>query len=373
MKLFHTSDWHLGRMLYARSLLEDQRAFLEGTFLPAVAREKPACVLLCGDVYDRQIAAPGAIQLFDETLARLLELGSRVCVISGNHDGARRLAVLKPVLRRSGAVFATQLEDALDPVLLEEDGVRVQLFPLPYFEVAEARQFLGEPELKNEGACMEALIRRMESLFEPGAAHILLAHCFAAGSTVSDSESGLFVGGSGGVPTQLFEAFDYAALGHLHAPQKAGNKARYSGSPLKYSVDEQHQKKGFTVVDWDGTRLTAEERPVTPLRDVRRLEKPFRELLEGGRACPVEDYVELVLTDREPILMAAQQLQPYYPNLLAVSNPWAVSGVAGQRARALQGQDQRTVFVSFCRDVCGFEPEEGDLELFDETLKEVWS
>ena len=339
MKLFHTSDWHLGRMLYARSLLEDQRAFLEGTFLPAVAREKPACVLLCGDVYDRQIAAPGAIQLFDETLARLLELGCRVCVISGNHDGARRLAVLKPVLRRSGAVFATQLE----------------------------------PELKNEGACMEALIRRMEPLFEPGAAHILLAHCFAAGSTVSDSESGLFVGGSGGVPTQLFEAFDYAALGHLHAPQKAGNKARYSGSPLKYSVDEQHQKKGFTVVDWDGTRLTAEERPVTPLRDVRRLEKPFRELLEAGRACPVEDYVELVLTDREPILMAAQQLQPYYPNLLAVSNPWAVSGVAGQRARALQGQDQRTVFVSFCRDVCGFEPEEGDLELFDETLKEVWS
>ncbi len=41
MKLFHTSDWHLGRMLYGRSLLQDQQWFLEQVFLPAVERERP--------------------------------------------------------------------------------------------------------------------------------------------------------------------------------------------------------------------------------------------------------------------------------------------------------------------------------------------
>ena len=50
MKLFHTSDWHLGRMLYGRSLLEDQRWFLNQVFLPAVERERPACVLIAGDI-----------------------------------------------------------------------------------------------------------------------------------------------------------------------------------------------------------------------------------------------------------------------------------------------------------------------------------
>ena len=122
MKLFHTSDWHLGRMLYGRSLLEDQRWFLQQVFLPAVERERPACVLIAGDVYDRQIAPVEAIQLFDETLAKLLELGTTVCVISGNHDGAGRMALLKSALRRSGAIFATTLEDAFSPVELRKTG-----------------------------------------------------------------------------------------------------------------------------------------------------------------------------------------------------------------------------------------------------------
>ena len=29
MKILHTSDWHLGRMIYGRSLLEDQEHFIQ--------------------------------------------------------------------------------------------------------------------------------------------------------------------------------------------------------------------------------------------------------------------------------------------------------------------------------------------------------
>ena len=161
MRLFHTSDWHLGRMLYGRSLLEDQRWFLRQVFLPAVERERPACVLIAGDVYDRQIAPVEAIQLFDETLLGLLELGTTVCVISGNHDGAGRMALLKSALRRSGAIFATTLEDAFSPVELEENGERLQLFLLPYFDTAQARDFLGDGSLRGEGPCAQALLERL--------------------------------------------------------------------------------------------------------------------------------------------------------------------------------------------------------------------
>lgn len=371
MKLFHTSDWHLGRMLYGRSLLSDQQWFLEQVFLPAVERERPACVLISGDIYDRQIAPVEAIGLFDQALSRLAELSCKVCVISGNHDGAGRMALLKGALKGAGVYFATALEDAFSPVLIEENGEKAQIFPLPYFDCAQAREYLGDDSLRGEGACMEKLIEKMLPLFEPGAAHILMAHCFATGASVSDSESGVFVGGSGQVAVNLFSPFDYCALGHLHGPQKAGEKGRYSGSPLKYSVDEEHQKKGFCRLSWDSQSLEAEHVPVRPLRDVRQVSGLFQELLERGEISPCEDYVELVLKDRSPVLMAAERLRAGYPNLLAVRNSWTISSAGGERAERLKGQNDGAVFSAFLKDVCGTEPEEEDLALFREMAKEA--
>lgn len=373
MKLFHTSDWHLGRMLYGRSLLDDQRHFLENVFLPAAEREKPACVILAGDLYDRQIAPPEAIRLLDGALSRLMELGCKVCAVSGNHDGADRIAILKTALRGAGVYLSTSLEDAFSPVLLEEGGQAVQLFLLPYFDTSQAREFLGDDTLRGEGACMERLIARMTPLFQPGAAHILVSHCFAAGAQTSDSESAVFVGGSGEVAPSLFEPFDYTALGHLHGPQRAGGKARYSGSPLKYSIDEAHQKKSFLRLDWDGTALTAEQVPIAPLRDVCRISGLFADLLEQGSAAPCGDYVELALEDKEPVMLAAERLRPFYPNLLAVTNSWAVSASTGERARKLKGRDECTVFSSFLREACQWEADEEDLALFREILEEVRS
>lgn len=371
MRIFHTSDWHLGRMLYGRSLLEDQRHFLEKALLPAIEREKPAGLLLCGDVYDRPVAPAEAIALFDRALSRLVELGVKVCVIPGNHDGAQRMALLKGALRKSGVFFATSLEDSLSPVLLEEGGQRVQVFPLPFFDTPTARDFLGDPTLRGEAACMEKLLQKLYPLFEPGAAHVLMAHCFCAGSVVGDSESSAFVGGSGQIPPALFERFDYVALGHLHGHQPAGGNARYCGTPLKYSLDEARQEKGFLVLDWEGNAPSVRHQEAMPLRDVRKIEGPFAGLLAQGEACPCEDYVELCLTDKSPVLLASQRLRPFYPNLLAVRNQWALEGAAGKRALSLQGAREDAVFAAFFQEVCGTAPEEADMALFQEVWKEV--
>ena len=371
MRFFHTSDWHLGRMLHAKNLLEDQRHFLFSQFLPAVERERPACVLLAGDLYDRQIPPPEAIALLDEVLSRLVELEVPVCAISGNHDGASRIAILKKALRRSQVYLSTTLEDALEPVLLEQNGERAQIFLLPYFDNAQARAFLGDDSLKGEAACMEGVLQRLLPLFEPGALHILVAHCFAAGGQVSQSESSLFVGGSAQVPTSLFDPFDYVALGHLHGPQKAGSKARYSGSPLKYSIDEASQQKGFLSLTWDGDAMAAELIPTKPLRDVKRLSGLFQDLLEQGKAQPLQDYVELHLEDQEPVLLAAERLRPYYPQLLLVSSRWACAAATGERAARLQGQDKAAVFSAFFKEVLGEEPQPEDVALFSQIAKEV--
>lgn len=371
MKLLHTSDWHLGRSLNGRSLLEDQRWLLEHQFLPWVEREKPTCILLAGDVYDRQIPPAEAIQLFEDILSRLVELSVKVCVISGNHDGPERMTLLRRVLRQSGVYFATDLSDALDPVVLEQDGEKLQIFLVPYFDAPRARAFLKNDSLRGEGPCMEAILEKLKPLFLPDAGHVLVSHCFAAGSQLSQSENPLFVGGSAQVPTSLFDPFDYVALGHLHGPQRAGEKACYCGSLLKYSVDEEHQKKGYFQLEWDGKEMHREFLPCQPLRDVRKLSGLLEDLVAQGRENPCQDYVMLELTDQRPLLMPAETLRPYYPNLLAVSQPWVTQSVIGHRSTQLKGLDDLAVFTAFLRDCYGMDVEKEDQALFQEIFREV--
>ena len=218
---------------------------------------------------------------------------------------------------------------------------------------------------------MERLLEQLLPLFDPEAGHVLLSHCFAAGAQTSDSESTLFVGGSGQVPPSLFDPFDYAALGHLHGPQPAGKKGRYSGSPLKYSVDEERQRKGYIQLEWDGAKMSQEFVPCSPLRDVRRVKGVFEDLLRAGEEHPCQDYVELVLEDSAPVMLAAERLRPFYPNLLSVSNLWMAATVTGERAAKLKGQNERTVLTSFLKEVCGTEAEPQDLALFQEVLEEL--
>ncbi len=369
MLIYHTSDWHLGRMLYGRSLLEDQRYFLEHIFLPQVERERPAAVILAGDIYDRQVAGLEAIRLFDQTLERLMALNCKVLAIAGNHDGAGRIALLKSALRRSGVYLATELEDAFHPVELEQDGQRVQVFLLPYFDPPQARAFFGDPELRGEGPCMERAVEAMAPLFREGAVHILAAHCFAAGASACDSEN-VMVGGSGQVPPALFDPFDYAALGHLHGPQRAGEKGRYSGSPLKYSISEAGQEKCFLRLEIDGG-VQAQAVQYAPLRDVRRLSGTFDWLSREAQASG--DYVELVLEDPAPVLLAAQRLRPNFPNLLSVVNNWTGADTAGSRAARLKGLGEEDIFASFFKEACGREPDEADRALFRRVLEEARS
>lgn len=371
MKIFHTSDWHLGRMLYGRSLLEDQAFFINQVFLPAVKEQRPDLVLLSGDIYDRQIAPVEALRLFDEAMSAIAELDVKIALISGNHDGADRLALMKPLLRRAGVYISTSLEDAVEPVTVEAGGERVQLFLVPFLDNAVVRDYFQEDGLRGEAACMERVLRELKPKLQPGIANLLLAHCFVSGSTVSDSESPMFVGGSGEIPAAILDDFDYVALGHLHGPQRVGGNGRYSGSPLKYSIDEEHHKKSFVILDIHNGTITHKLETITPKRDVRRITGMFEDILKAGKTQPSEDYVEIVLQDQNPVLMAVQRLSPYYPSLLTVRNNWAIRQADASRVGRKKDADEQTLFVSFMKDICGVDVDQGEAALFAEILQET--
>lgn len=373
MKIFHTSDLHLGRMLYGHSLTCDQQYFLEEVFLPKIRLEKPDLIFISGDIYDRKIASVESIKLFDSFLSSLLDLSIPAVIISGNHDSNERIAIMKTALRKSGIYLATSIEDVFHPVEINSQGEKIQLFLIPYIDPAYIRDFFPEDELLTENSCMKRLVEEIKPLYKDDYTRILLSHCFVAGSEISDSESTLFVGGSTEISTSVFADFDYVALGHLHRAQKAGKNGRYSGSPLKYSIDEEKHNKSFVSLTIENGAISHELVPIIPLHDVRRITGSFEELVDAGKKEVCNDYVELILTDSKPIVFAAERLREFYPNMLTISNNWTAAIIAGESSTArLKNADEITIFNAFMQDICGIDEETNSQKrLFEEILKEA--
>src|SRR5699024_12627912 len=91
MKIVHTADWHLGRILNGKSLLEDQAHILD-QFIKKMGDEKPDVIVIAGDLYDTSYPNKAAIQLLENTINTLnLEMNIPLVMISGNDDSKERL------------------------------------------------------------------------------------------------------------------------------------------------------------------------------------------------------------------------------------------------------------------------------------------
>ena len=72
MRFFHLADLHLGKVVHGFSMLADQRDMLEQV-LQAARQERPAAILLAGDLYDRRVPSGGAVALLNWFLTQLAE------------------------------------------------------------------------------------------------------------------------------------------------------------------------------------------------------------------------------------------------------------------------------------------------------------
>lgn len=374
MKLLHTSDWHLGRVLHERPLLPEQVAFLAQ--LVALLREDPHdALIVAGDVFDRSIPPEEAVERFGDFLRDLRAAcpALPIVIIAGNHDSAARLAYASPLLAAAGV----HVRGALDPARAIErpvrvraaDGEEAELWPLPFlWPGALSAHAEGDeaPLGSQEGAFVEAL-RRLRDRRDATALQVLVAHCFAAGGAVSDSERTL-IGTATQIDAACFADFDYVALGHLHRAQRVAPNAWYSGSPLKYSFSEAGDAKALLSVTLSrGAPAEVRRIPIAPARDLAILRGALRELLEDPRHLPyAERYLRIELTEADATAQPMALLRARFPFLLDLRIPRAEASdariaPADRRARADVEQD----FVDFERRLRGEAPlPSGLLEAF---------
>lgn len=324
MKLMHLSDLHLGKRLNEFSLLEDQ-SFILQQLVELVRSEQPDCVLLAGDIYDKPVPPAEAVTLFDDFLNKLAQL-TTVCVTSGNHDSAERLAFGAQLMREGGVHFCGLYTGEPQCVTLQDAYGSVHIYLLPFLKPAHVRHCLPPTEAEQVTTYHEALRCAVERLHINAAErNVLVAHQFVTGAQTAGSEA-VNVGGVDNIGAEVFAAFDYTALGHIHRAQNVGSeRVRYSGTPLKYSFAEWQQEKSVTLVELGekGT-VSVTALPLAPLRDLRKLRGSYEELMSRDfyDELPkdsdglLRDFYHLTLTDEEDVPDAVQKLRAVYKNLL---------------------------------------------------------
>ena len=365
MRFIHTSDWHLGRILDQFHLTEDQAHVLDQ--LATLAKdEKAEAFLISGDIYDRAVPPPEAVELLDDFVSRVtLDLKIPIIVIAGNHDSRERLGFGAKILQRGRLyMFGTALPKT-PYVDLDDAHGKVRFYCLPYAEPAEWREVLSEETIRDHNAGYQRYVCDIQSAHPNGMRSVLLAHCFAAGAEKSDSERPLMIGGGGLVDSRLFDFFDYTALGHLHKPQRIG-KARYPGSILKYSTSEAGHEKSICVVEMDKAGICkVDERKFFPRRDLRVVEGSFDDICKNS---PSEDYVHVILRDKQPVLDAAGRLRRVYQNLLGVERPEECLGASRIKAAEMAKMNEDDLFQLFFERVSGEKPDDSIIRVFKDAV-----
>jgi exonuclease SbcD len=365
MRILHTSDWHLGRRFHGHGMLSHQAAYADH-LIATIESEGVDLVVVAGDVYDRALPAVDAVELADDTFARLAASRARVVMTSGNHDSARRLGFNSRLVDAAGFHLRT-VADAVDtPVLVDDRHGTVAVYGIPYLEPDLLRNAWALSARSHQAAMQEAVTRiRADLATRPaGTRSVVLAHAFVAGGQACDSERDIAVGGVSLVSTRTFDGLDYVALGHLHGRQTLTEMIRYSGSPLAYSFSETDHVKGSWLVDLDARgRVCAEfvEAPVP--RRLVRLTGTLDSLLGEARHAHARDaWVQATLTDPVRPAQAMARLRERFPHAVALG--FAPAGGTPQEPRAvLEGRSDHAIAVDFVTAMRGTPttPPEADL------------
>ncbi|MDU4939599.1 MAG: exonuclease SbcCD subunit D [Clostridium sp.] len=338
MKIIHTGDWHIGKIVNEFSMIDDQRYILN-ELIKLINLEKPDVLIIAGDIYDRSIPPVEAVDLLNEVFSKILiDNKVKIVAISGNHDSGERVSFGSKILEKEGLYIQGIIEDEIKSIRIDDEEGNVNFYMIPYVDPAILRRKFNNPEIRNHNDAMKAVINRIKPSLNENERNIVVTHGYVtykrkdaidkdgenlyelADLEVSDSERPLSIGGTDLIDSDNFDCFDYVALGHLHGRQKVGREEiRYSGSLMKYSFSEINHKKGVVIIEIDGNkRINIRQEELRPKRNMRIIKGPLDELIKAGlEDCSNrEDYIQAILTDEGEIIDPIGKLRSAYPNIM---------------------------------------------------------
>ena len=285
MKLLHTSDWHLGKVLKGQSRMDEQLAVLR-QIVDIAEREQPDLVIVAGDIYDTAAPSAETEKVAVRALSALRRHAAAVVVVAGNHDHGPRLDALRTWADEAGITLRGLIGKPEEHLVAGTTpaGEAWRLAALPFvsqrYAVRASEMFdLSAAEASATYADHVArLLATLTADFSDGSetVNLVTAHLTVVGAKTGGGERDAHTIEAYCVPSTVFPSSShYVALGHLHRRQQVPGPCpvHYSGSPLAVDFGEEENRPSVSIVDVTA-RTAPKLTPVpltaaVPLRTVR--------------------------------------------------------------------------------------------------------
>jgi DNA repair protein SbcD/Mre11 len=309
MKILHTSDWHVGKVLKGRDRYDEHVAVLR-SIVQTARDENVDVVLVAGDLFETAAPTAKAQGLVMRTLLALRDDGRHVVVIAGNHDNQALLdAVYRPVLGELGLhVLGTPKRPDSGGLMTmrTRTGEMINVAALPFlshrYAVRAAEVLLHETaeHTLDYARRVAGIVALLTAGFTPGAVNVVMAHATLLGARRGGGERDVQTTLGYELSAGMFPATaHYVALGHLHREQEIPGPCPifYSGSPLAIDFGEEaNESVALVVTAAPGIRADARPVPVTGGRRLRTLRGTLDEVIAEGEQAG-DAYLRVVLAE----------------------------------------------------------------------------
>jgi exonuclease SbcD len=252
MRILHTSDWHLGKVINGVSRRVEQQNTLN-ELCEICENQDIDVVLVCGDVFNGSNTPSWADEMFLDAVIRMADGGNRaVIVVGGNGDEGTRWTASKKFAEQSNIFLIKELnyEMSNKPVLgknveinevgkgyikLTKNGESATIVFMPYPNSALLQNAVLENASKEEK--LAKILQTAVMNFEKGSLNIIAAHIMVENHKSNYDFHEVY-------SKNIFPAADYIALGQVHdmlAVDEAKN-IYYAGSTIMQGQNESPNK-----------------------------------------------------------------------------------------------------------------------------------
>ncbi len=330
MKILHTADWHVGKILKNADRLPEHQAVLADLVRVADAEDVDV-VVVAGDLFETSTPSPKAQGLVMRTLLRLRSEGRHVVVLAGNHDNLNLVdSVYRPVLGELGmhVLGHPKRPDNGGTITLrtrENETARVAVLPFlsSRYAVRAAEVVLHETaeHAADYWRKIKLFIDALTAGFTDDTVNVVTTHATLLGGRRGGGERDVQTLLGYELPATVFpSSAHYAALGHLHRHQEIDGPCpiAYSGSPIALDFGEEANESVALIVHASpGARASVRPVPLRGGRALRTLRGTLDQVVAEGEAVADGAYLRVVLAQKSSAGLA-DLVREALPNVLEV-------------------------------------------------------